>query len=199
MLVKHYRIADFLQQYQLVENNARILNAGSGYSHINKNSLNVDIQDKEGVDVVCDLHDLPESIGTFDAVICSAVLQYCHTPDVVAQNFMKVMKPGALLYVEAPWIQAYNPDTPDRFRFSEPALRSIFKDFNVLDVGASITSGSAFYLQGVTMAHLATGNKYLNHALMLMAKVLLYPFKWITTASENRTAGGLYIIAQKPA
>ncbi len=105
MLVKNFSSVDFLQRYRLLETNARILNAGSASTRYGNNCINVDIQDKENVDLVCDIQDLPDTIGQFDAVICIAVLQYCLSPQLVARNFHRVLKPGRLLYVDAPWVQ----------------------------------------------------------------------------------------------
>jgi len=116
LLVKNYSEHDFLAKYGLLGGDKRILNAGSSSVRYGMNCVNVDIQSKQNVDVVCDIHDLPQSLGDFDVIICNGALQYCHNPQTVAKEFYRVLKPGGYLFIDAPWVQPYCPDTPDRLR-----------------------------------------------------------------------------------
>lgn len=197
MLIKSYTVEKFLEAHDVLKKQSRILNAGSHVTRYGENCVNVDIGDGDNVDVVCDLHDLPENLGPFDVVICNAVLQYCHDPDKVARNFLNVLRPGGLLFLDVPWVQPYCPHTPDRFRFSEDAVKTIFQDFEILESGPSITSGSAFYMQGVMMATYATRNRYINFALKTLVGFVLYPWRYVRTTREEWTAGGIYLIARK--
>jgi len=198
--VKNYSVHDFLSQYGFLhDEHTRILNAGSSSVRYGANCVNVDIKDKPNVDMICDIHNLPESLGNFDVVICNAVLQYCTSPQTVARQFLKVLKPRGYLYVDAPWVQPYCPDTPDRFRFSEDGLRTVFSDFEIVETGPSIRPGSAFAFLGVQIAHGLTSNRYINFALARIAAVLLYPFRRIRTKRERNTAGAFYMICRKPA
>lgn len=191
---------EFLSRYLGGKKDARILNAGSSELRYSDNCVNVDIQNKENVDLVCDIHALPESMSGFDAVICNAVLQYCANPRTVAREFLRVLKPGGYLFVDAPWMQPYCQDTPDKFRFSDDGLRNVFAtDFEIVESGPSISSGSALaYLAFQVAGHL-TSNKYVNFVLGEMVRVLLYPIRWVKTNHESRTAGAFYLICRKPA
>lgn len=102
MLIKNYTEHVFLEKYGLLDGEKRILNAGSSSIRYGSNCVNVDSQKKENVDIVCDIHQLPESLGTFDVIICNAVLQYCNNPQKVADEFERVLKPGGFLFVDAP-------------------------------------------------------------------------------------------------
>ena len=197
MSIKNYSEYDFLERYGLLKNGARILNAGSSSVRYGENCINIDIQKKVNVDVVCDVHNLPSSLGEFDVVICNALLQYCHSPQIVAQQFHNVLKDGGYLFVDAPWMQPFCPDTPDRYRFSEEALKSIFSKFNIEESGPSIRPGSAFAMLGVCIAKSLTTNKYMNFFLGKIVTLVLYPFRGIRTVEEDKTAGAFYIICQK--
>lgn len=199
MLVKSFAVETFLERYDVLGKKLRILNAGSYETRYGESCVNVDIQAGKEVDVVCDLHDLPQSIGQFDVVLCNAVLQYCHSPELVARNLLNVLKPDGLLFVDVPWVQPYCPHTPDRFRYSEEALRTIFQEFEVIEAGPSITSGSAFYMQGVMIASHATHNRYVNYALRNAVGFILYPWRHVRTTKEAWTAGGIYLIGRKRA
>ncbi len=199
MLVKNYTEYDFLDQYNLRGSEVRILNAGSSDVRYGENCVNVDIQDKPEVDIVCDLHDITvDRVGKFDAIICNAVLQYCHTPSIVARRFFDVLNDRGYLFVDAPWVQPYCPDTADRYRFSEECLRGIFSDFDILDSGVSIRPGSAFAMLGSHMASTLTTNKYMNRIFGIAANIVLSPFKYIRTKKEYLTAGAFYIVCRKP-
>lgn len=197
LLYKDYSEYAFIEQYQLLNSEKRILNAGSSTLRYGNNCVNVDIQDKPNVDMVCDIHKLPESIGFFDAIICNATLQYCDDPKKVAQEFHRVLKSGGYLFVDAPWIQPFCIETPDKLRFSQDALKSYFSNFEQIEIGSSIRSGSAFAMLGVRIAQNMTTNKYINYGLVKLATVLLFPFRWIRTADESKTAGAFYMIARK--
>lgn len=197
LLVKNYTEYDFLTGYGLLGGEKRILNAGSSSVRYGNNCVNVDIQHKPNVDVVCDIQDLPDSLGHFEAIVCTAVLQYCQNPQRVATEFHRVLLPGGYLFVDAPWVQPYCPDTPDRFRFSEDALRSIFSMFDIIEIGPSIRPGSAFAMLGAHIAGSLTANRYMNYFLRSMATVLLYPLRGIRTADESKTAGAFYLIGRK--
>ena len=131
-LEKLYSADEFVRDYDLLLSGARILNAGSSSTRFGNNCVNVDIQDKPNVDLVADLHDLPEDIGPFDAIICNAVLQYCTQPKVVIEQFQRALVPDGLLFLEAPWVQPYCHDTDDLYRFSELVLNQLLEDFDVV-------------------------------------------------------------------
>ncbi|MGB0848894.1 MAG: class I SAM-dependent methyltransferase [Thiolinea sp.] len=199
MLIKNFSEYDFLERYALLENNARILNAGSSSVRYGNNCVNIDVQEKLGVDVVCDVHSLPESLGKFDAIICNGMLQYCQTPNLVAQQFHQVLKKDGYLFVDAPWVQPFCQDEtiPDRYRYSAIALRGIFSNFDIVECAPSIRPGSAFYLLGRHIADNMTRNKYINTLLNQIAGLFLYPFRAIRTVNEHKTAGAFYLIGQK--
>lgn len=195
-LVKNHGSEKFRAEY--LNDDDRVLNAGSGLSRKRRNDVNVDIVAKPGVDVVADIHSLPP-IGLFDAVICVAALQYCHTPPLVAEQFYHVLNDGGHLYVDAPWVQPFCPDTPDLWRFSEDGLKGLFVSagFEVVESGPSIRPGSAFAMLGADIAGSLTGNRYIDFGLRHAAGLTLTPFKWIRTAEESKTAGAHYLVARK--
>ena len=198
MWPKLYSDQDFIRRFCFSCSTTKVLNAGSSDVRYGGDCTNVDIQEKEGVDYVCDIHDLPFRDNHFDIVVCNAVLQYCENPFQVARQFFRVLKPGGWLYVDAPWMQPYCKDTPDKFRFSEDGLKTVFKDFEIIEVGPSIQSGSAIAYMAFHMADSLTSNKYINHALAEMARVVFFPIRYLKTLREQKTAGAFYLVGRKP-
>ncbi|MBI3169146.1 MAG: class I SAM-dependent methyltransferase [Chloroflexi bacterium] len=196
-LIKDYTEYDFLAKYNLLNNQNRILNAGSSSLRYGNNCINIDIEAKPNVDVVCDMQALPDSLGKFNVVICNAALQYCSNPQQVADEFLRVLNPGGFVFLDVPWIFPSCPEPPDRFRFSEDGLRALFSNFEIVEVGPSIRAGSAFAILGWRIASRLTNNKYLNKIFKVIALVLLYPFQWLKATDNGQTAGAFYIICRK--
>lgn len=197
VLIKNYSAEQFVKQYGLLEKKRRILNAGSGSARFGENCVNIDIKDLPGVDLVCDIHALPSDIGRFDAIICNAVLQYCKDPRQVAESFWGALEPGGLLFVDAPWVQPFCENSPDRYRFSRVALLDLFERFELIDSGASIRPGSAFAMLGHHIAKSLTPYRTLNYILGKAAATILQPLGWIKTHSDDMTAGAFYIVCRK--
>jgi SAM-dependent methyltransferase len=195
---KNFSVDDFIRDYSVIDKKLRILNAGSASVRFGDNCVNIDIQEKPNIDVVCDVHNLPDTLGTFDIIICNAVLQYCNDPKIVADQFYQHLIPGGYLFVDAPWVQPYCQDMPDKFRFSEDGLKEVFSQFEMIEVGPSIIPGSAFATLGVKIAGDLAANKYISFILAKIAYVLLYPFSRIRTKKEKNTAGAFYLIARRP-
>lgn len=207
-LIKNYSSSDFLKKY--VPEGSSILNAGSaGVRFAGYQCTNVDIQDKEGVDVVADIQSLwhdQDSMKeeTFDAVICVAVLQYCPRLRWAVRSLYWALKPGGLIFVDAPWCQPYCKDTPDLQRLSGEMLYELFDDdhgkgynFEVIESGPSIRPGSALAMLAIDIFGSLTGNRYVDFALRKLAIVLTFPLLWIRTSEEEKTCGAFYLIAKK--
>lgn len=135
--------------------------------------------------------------GQFDVVICTAVLQYCNNPFKAAKKLLDVLKPGGHLFVEAPWVQGYCIDTPDKFRFSKDGLRVVFSDFDIQEIGTLIRPGSAWAYLAYQIAEDFTANRYVNFIVRNVVQFLLYPFRWINTHKPDFHAGAFYLIGRK--
>jgi SAM-dependent methyltransferase len=89
----------------------------------------VDVQPGADVDVVADLHCLPDSwTGKFDAVIASAVFEHLARPWVAAGEIARIMAPQALCYVGTHQSFPLHGHPDDYYRFSDKALALLFAD-----------------------------------------------------------------------
>jgi len=81
------------------------------------------------VDVVADVHDLPECwTEKFDAVIAGAVFEHLERPWVAAREVSRIMAPNALCYIGTHQTFPLHGYPNDYFRFSKDALASLFED-----------------------------------------------------------------------
>ena len=197
--LQDYGVEKFVAPY--LDSRARVLNAGCGNRRFGPNVLNVDITARPAVDLVHDLNEpLPEALGTFDAILCSAVLQYCRAPHKVLVNLREALVPGGRLYVSAPWVQQVCTDTPDRFRFSGDGLRGVVEDagFVVEMVAPSIRPGAALAWLAWELADHATPSRVMNVGLRVLVGAAVWPLRFIRTIAPHRSAGAFYCVARKP-
>jgi SAM-dependent methyltransferase/uncharacterized protein YbaR (Trm112 family) len=95
------------------------------------------------VELVCDGHDLPFRDGSFDAVVCQAVLEHVLDPPRVVAEIHRVLAPGGLAYAEVPFIQQVHEGAYDFTRYTHLGQRRLFRDFDELASGAVCGPGMA--------------------------------------------------------
>ena len=86
--------------------------------------------------LVCDAHDLPFADGSFDAVVCQAVLEHVLDPPRVVSEIRRVLAPGGLVYAEIPFMQQVHEGAYDLTRYTYVGLRRLFREFDEVAAGA---------------------------------------------------------------
>jgi SAM-dependent methyltransferase len=59
--------------------------------------------DTSGIDLVCDITAIPEPDESFDAILCSEVLEHIPEPTRALDEFARLLKPGGTLILTAPF------------------------------------------------------------------------------------------------
>jgi SAM-dependent methyltransferase len=95
-------------------------------------------------EIVCDGHDLPFADGTFDAVICQAVLEHVLDPPRVVAEIHRVLRPDGLVYAEIPFMQQVHEGAHDVTRYTYVGQRRLFRDFDEVAAGAVCGPAMAF-------------------------------------------------------
>jgi SAM-dependent methyltransferase/uncharacterized protein YbaR (Trm112 family) len=93
--------------------------------------------------VVCDGHDLPFADGTFDAVVCQAVLEHVADPVRVVGELHRVLVPKGLAYSEVPFMQQVHEGAYDFTRWTLTGHRRLLRGFDEIDCGAVGGPGEA--------------------------------------------------------
>ncbi|MBD9510524.1 methyltransferase domain-containing protein [Ensifer sp. ENS10] len=97
------------------------------------NYVRADIQDGLDVDIIADLHTLPEEwSGRFQCFIADAVFEHLERPWLAAKEVSRVLAPGGLFFVVTHQTYPIHGHPNDFFRFSKEALRLIFEDADLV-------------------------------------------------------------------
>lgn len=95
-----------------------------------------DLYDKAPyVDFHYDITDLGFADGSFDLVVCNAVLEHIEDPQKGVAELHRVLKPGGQIWVEVPMNQPYHPAPYDFWRVTLPGLEVWLRAFRKIKSG----------------------------------------------------------------
>ena len=110
-----------------LDQEARILDLGSGLDRRTPNTINLEIEATPNVDVLGDGHRLPFKDAVFDAVISEAVLEHVKDPNRVVSEMHRVLKPGGYVCAAVPFLQGFHASPHDYQRYTVPGWFTFFR------------------------------------------------------------------------
>lgn len=69
----------------------------------NQAGLQTGAWDTSRIDIVSDIADIPQPDASFDAILCSEVLEHLPSPELALAEFRRLLKPGGTLILTAPF------------------------------------------------------------------------------------------------
>jgi SAM-dependent methyltransferase len=102
-----------------------------------------DIYPSPNIQLICDGHSLPFQAETFDGVLIQAVLEHVLDPARVVQEIHRVLRPGAAVYAETPFMQQVHEGAYDFTRFTLSGHRWLFRHFDEVEAGSILGPGVA--------------------------------------------------------
>lgn len=116
------------------------------------NWVSVDKYDqRDFIDYHYDIHDLKFEDGTFDAVVCTSILEHVPYPLKAIEELRRVLKPGGKIWIQLPFQMYYHEAPKDYWRVSPDGLRIWMKDFKEIFCGnylwsrTSLVTATFFY------------------------------------------------------
>lgn len=176
-----------------LESGSAILDAGAGesvykklFSHCNYKAIDLAVGESRwnysNLDYIAPLHDMPIPGDTFEAILCTQVLEHLELPSESVKEMYRVLKPGGKLYITVPMAQDEHQVPYDFFRYTSYGLKSIcgragFRNITVVPLGG-LWVRWAYELPRALSIFPGSGIR--NHKLNIKGIILL-PLK-ITTA-----------------
>ncbi|WP_445148455.1 class I SAM-dependent methyltransferase [Baekduia sp. Peel2402] len=91
--------------------------------------------------IVADLHHLPVADASFDAVLCTEVLEHVAEPERVVAELRRVLRPGAPLLVTVPFVGELHEEPHDHWRYTSHGLRGTLERGGFADVVVTPLTG----------------------------------------------------------
>jgi SAM-dependent methyltransferase len=181
---------------------ARIVDVGSGTRVLDARILRLDIDQRAGVHVIGDGHEMPFRSDSLDAVVLTGVLEHVADPPAMVAQVLRVLKPAGRVYVEVPFLQGYHPHPTDYQRYTKTGLQRLMRDFRELDcnVCGGPSSALAWVASEYLAAHTSTERGYL--VAKFLGRWLAFWIKYLDWFSIGRPnalvlASGFYYIGEK--
>ena len=204
-----------LNPYELLVEDAEILDIGSkdakghyrfGSPPLDAKLVCVDIEDGDGVDLVADAQDLHMvEDNSVDGVMIVSTLQHVRHPHRAISEAFRVMKPGAVLYVNVPFMFPFHEDPYDFHRFSYDGLKVLCEKFECLESGLNRGPASCMcHLLIHFLALLFSFNSKTLYGLNVdLLKWLLFWLKYLDIFLANYGMAkiihaGAYFVGRKP-
>lgn len=97
-------------------------------------TVSVDIDGDNRTSVIADAHRIPFCDSSFDAAICTNILEHLRDPELCIEELARILKSGAELVVVVPFMFRVHPNPEDHWRFTGQCLERLFADnFSVVE------------------------------------------------------------------
>ncbi len=134
-------------------------------------------------DVAGDAERMPFADASVDTILCTEVLEHVKNPEMVIEEFARVLKSGGVIITTAPFFYPIH-DSYDFFRYTDTGLAAIMKRYNLEVEKVEPLSGT-----GLTVAMMF--NFYLFDLGFMWTKwmypigLVLRPLLWILICLVN--------------
>lgn len=136
---------DFLDRHlSTLPADARVLNVGAGgafgeqivqiANRIGFSVTQSDIAEERQPDIVDDITNSKLPDDSYDAIVMLSVIEHVTNPFLAAQEVQRILKPGGMLLVAAPFLYPIHDRPNDYFRFTKYGLRNLFSGTEIFDL-----------------------------------------------------------------
>jgi SAM-dependent methyltransferase len=196
----------FLGRLKVDSKRPRILVIGGGargsgadalYDDVSVDLVGTDIYASTNTRIVADGHQLPFIDASFDGVWIQAVLEHVLEPPIVVAEIYRVLRPGGLVYADTAFMQHVHENAHDFTRYTVSGHRWLFRNFAMLDAGASSGAGTMFRWSVQYLVRSLTGSHKFGKAVSL----LFFWTRFLDRVGKRRpnadAASGVYFLGSK--
>lgn len=108
----------------------------------------LDIQNGEGVDVVADVHCLPNIWkNKFTGILCSEVLEHTKRPWIALPELFRVLQPGGTIVITTLLCFHIHGYPEDYYRFTDLGLKTLLGDAGFIEIGTKYGGNEVLHLK----------------------------------------------------
>jgi SAM-dependent methyltransferase len=143
--------------------------------------INIDIFDFDEVDLIADAADLPLTNDAADLIINRTMLEHVPQPKATVKEMHRLLKPGGWIICYLPFMQPFHAAPDDYHRWTISGIKTLFKDFNELEVLIGCGPASAFLwvFQEWISILCSFGSKALHDVILISMMTLTFPLKFL--------------------
>ena len=130
---------------------SRVLDAGAGdapyrelFSHCEYRTADWSKSPHPGArqaDIIAPLDALPVGAESFDAVVCTQVLEHVAAPAAVLAELHRVLAEGGRLWLSVPFVGELHEEPHDYWRYTSHALRMLLEEAGFVDTSVEPLGG----------------------------------------------------------
>jgi SAM-dependent methyltransferase len=106
----------------------------SPYAALFPNRIALDIKPGRGVAVIGDAQALGIGSETFDAIVCTEVLEHLPEPRRAIDEMFRVLRPGGSLLLTTRFLFPIHDAPHDYFRYTKYGLRHLLRQFEIVEL-----------------------------------------------------------------
>jgi SAM-dependent methyltransferase len=106
----------------------------SPYAALFPNRIALDIKPGRGVAVIGDAQALGIGSETFDAIVCTEVLEHLPEPRRAIDEMFRVLRPGGSLLLTTRFLFPIHDAPHDYFRYTKYGLRHLLQQFEIVEL-----------------------------------------------------------------
>lgn len=177
-------------------------NAAGLSKYITDHIVPIEIAPTTGIGVVGDAHFLPFADGSIDGVLIQGVLEHVHYPERIAREISRVLRPGAPVYAEVPFVQHFHLDPVDFHRWTRDGFGFLFREFRKVncDVCAGPASALTDILTEFPALLFASPTLYWGTKVItgwIFSPLQFLDFFWAHTRRSHILAAALFFLGTK--
>lgn len=180
---RRYAIEKFVEDSSAkLKNGSKVLDAGAGpcpykmfFSKCKYEST--DFKDKCGcLDFVCSLDNIPRDSGTYDAVLCTEVLEHIEYPQKVVNEIYRILKNGGRIFLTTPQSWRIHQAPHNYFYFTKYGLNSLFRNAGFSKIKATPMGGYFWFLADAIRFNNLLEQINKKNPLKIILAIIGYPF-----------------------
>lgn len=179
-------------------------NASGLSEYVRSHTVPLEIAATAGIGVVGDAHQLPFRDGSVDGLLIQGVLEHVLDPEQIVREAFRVLRPGAPVFSEVPFVQHYHLDPVDFRRWTHHGFAHLFRAFTQDRAGVCAGPAAALTDMLTEFPALLFGHPALYWGTKVITGWIFAPLQfldvlWARSPRAHVMAGCVYFLGRKPA